>query len=45
MFPKMITEIHHAYVDGDIVVLELTNQGRFVGGAKYVNEYCAVFEV
>ncbi len=42
---KMITEIYRAYVDGDIVILELTNQGRFVDGAKYVNDYFVVFEV
>ena len=46
MFPNGLTsEIHRTYADGDTVILEMTNRGKFAGGLDYLNEYCFVFEV
>jgi uncharacterized protein len=46
MFPQGLTsEIHRTYADGDTVILEMTNQGRFAGGNDYLNEYCFIFEI
>ena len=43
--PGMSSEIRAAYVDGDIVVLEMVNRSRTASGRPYENEYCFVFEI
>jgi uncharacterized protein len=46
MFPQGLTsEIHRTYADGNTVILEMTNKGKFAGGGDYLNEYCFIFEV
>jgi ketosteroid isomerase-like protein len=46
MFPSGLqSEIHRVYGDGDTVLIEMTNRGKFFNGRDYVNEYCFVFEI
>jgi uncharacterized protein len=46
IFPNGLqSEIHRTYCDGDTVILELTNRGKFANGRDYENEYCFVFEI
>ena len=46
MFPNgLASDIHRVYADGDTVIVEMTNRGKFAGGGDYLNDYCFVFEV
>ena len=38
-------EIRHAYCDGNVVVIELTDRGRASNGKSYENQLCRIFEV
>ncbi|MGH7933861.1 MAG: nuclear transport factor 2 family protein [Candidatus Binataceae bacterium] len=46
IFPQGLTsEISRVYGDGDAVIVELTNSGKFANGKDYENEYCFIFEI
>jgi ketosteroid isomerase-like protein len=46
LFPHGLqSEIRRVYADGDTVLMELTNRGKFANGKDYENEYCFVFEL
>jgi len=38
-------DVHHAYDEGNTVILELTNRGTAANGKQYENEYCFVLEI
>jgi ketosteroid isomerase-like protein len=46
MFPEGLkSELKRVYCDGDTVLIEMTNRGKFFNGRAYENEYCFVFEI